>query len=99
MLSPHTIERMKGIIEDAVAYAGTRDTALVAMLRPGYGFPLAYTCGAVLDHDMIRINHFFMGWGHLIGVVRAEDAPGSPMPVHLPLKDIVWISPEIKEVK
>jgi hypothetical protein len=99
MLPKQTVERMTEIIKDAVAFAGTRDTALVAMLSPGHGIPLAYTCGAVLDHDMVRIESFCLGWGAVCGMVTAEDYPDSPMPVRLPLKDVVWICPEVVEVK
>ncbi|MCG8552635.1 MAG: hypothetical protein MI799_19700 [Desulfobacterales bacterium] len=98
MLPEQTVERMTEIIKDAVAFSGTRDTALVAMLPPGHGIPLAYTCGAVLDYDMIRIESFCMGWGNVFGVVTSEDCPDDPMPVRLPLTDIVWLVPEVVEV-
>lgn len=99
MLSQQAVERMTGIIRDAVDFVGHREPALLAMLIPGHGIPLAYTCGAVLDHDMIRIESFCMGWSAVCGVVTAEDCPNSPMSVRLPLKDIAWLSPEIKEMK
>lgn len=98
-LPKQTRERMERIIRDALAFSGTRETALVAMLMPGHGIPLTHTCGAVLDHDMVRLTCFAMGWGVLAGQIASEDCPDSPIKVRLPLGDIVWISPEIKEVR
>lgn len=98
-LSQQTQNRMEEIIHDAVAFAGLSDTALVAMLMPGHGIPLTHTCGAVLDHDMIRLESFSLGWGSVIGDVVSEDYPEHPMPVMISLGDIVWISPEVKGVK
>ncbi len=98
-LSQQTMDRIERIIRDAVAFTAIKETALVALLIPGHGIPLSHTCGAVLDHDMIRLESFSMGWGAVIGEVFSEDYPDAPMPVSLPLGDIVWISPEIKEVR
>lgn len=95
----HTLGRMEEIIRDAVAYAAYSDTALVAMLAPGHGIPLSHTCGAVLDHDMIRLEAFSLGWDSVIGQAVSEDEPDSPLTVQIPLRDVVWVSPEIKEVK
>jgi hypothetical protein len=94
-----TQERMKSIIRDAIAFAEIKDTALVAMLMPGHGIPLTHTCGAVLDHDLIRMVSPVFGWESVVGNVVSEDELGSPITASISLRNIVWVSPEIKEVK
>lgn len=98
-MSQQTRARMEEIIRDAVAAAGTLNTALTAMLMPGHGIPLSHTCGAVLDHDMIRLADFSMGWGAVAGRIVSEDAPGCLLAVRIPLGDIAWAAPEDGEVK
>lgn len=98
-LSQQTQDRMKSIIRDAIAFAEIKDTALVAMLIPGHGIPLSHVCGAVLDHDLIRMVSPVFGWESVVGNIVSEDEPESPIPASISLRDIVWVSPEIKEVK
>lgn len=94
------VAKMRRIIKDAVVFNRTRKSALVAMLMPGHGIPIQYACGAVLDHDMFRLESFSMGWGAVVGSLSDQDRPEAPcLKVRIPLGDIVWLAPEIKEVK
>ena len=95
-----TVEKIRRIIKNAVVLNRSRRVPMVAMLMPGHGIPLEYTCGAVLDHDMFRLESFSMGWGAVVGSLADRDRPADPaLKVSIPLGDIVWLAPEIKEVK
>jgi len=98
-LSQQTQDRMKSIIRDATAFSGIKNTALLAMLMPGHGIPLSHTCGAVLDYDFIKMESPVFGWESVVGNIVSEDEPESPIAASIPLVDIIWSSPEIKEMK
>ena len=86
-------------IRDALTVAAAGNTALVATLAPGHGIPLPYTCGAVLDHDKVRLEPFYRGCGFVAGRVLSEDEPDSPLTVLIPLRNIVRVVPEAGEVQ
>lgn len=88
--------RMKRIIQKALQKSGTGSGAIVALLRPGHAIPLGHTCGAVLDHDMVRICDPALVWAAVAGKVLSPD--DGPLQVSVPLGDIAWIMPA-KEVR
>ena len=96
MLPEYVVNHMKRVIRAAQANSQA-GTALVAMLIPGHPIPLTHTCGAVLDHDMVRIEYPLLGWQSVIGSVKSDDS--GPRTFSIPLSDIVWIYPEVKEVR
>lgn len=96
-VSEQTRQKMIRVIRRALLEARPNDTALVAMLIPGHGIPLGHTCGAVLDHDLVRLEDPFMGWGLVFGRVRDEDRPGDVRAVSIPVGDIAMLSLDAKK--
>ncbi|WP_321495602.1 hypothetical protein [uncultured Desulfobacter sp.] len=84
------------LIRKAISEAGT-DGAMVVLIEAGAAIPLTHTCGAVLDHSYVRVAEPVFADGKLSGKAVSDEAPD--MDVTFDRSDIVWIYPEVVEVR